>query len=290
MLHTLCADYLLSTAEGHRTRCLLSDVCEFDHLSAHLEPLLKDLTFVPAQRQFTDDTVQTLAVAQWLLQGNPVQDQGLEQCLKALATRYEVQVRGFGKTFTAWLHGNQPDARSASNGCLMRLEPILLASPNLDSALQWAWLSTRLTHRHPDAWKAVCLYVSLYFELMHTGSICSQERVLQAYRRQLLGTVGLEELREKRLFQLKAHDCLSAALVCVMGSRTHAQVLANVAYLGGDSDTVGVLACVLARPLLGPFPEGAYWVEQSLGGAPELLAIARQFEAELPLLRKQLSL
>lgn len=280
MLNTLCADYLLSIAEGHRTNTRLSDIRDEAAFRSFLEPILNDVGFVAQKRQFTDDSVQALAIAQWLMSGPPLNELLLEPLLRDIAKRYESRVNGYGKTFTSWLHGRALGARSASNGCLMRLEPILVASPNLEVALRLAWLSTRLTHRHPDAWKAVYLYVSLYFELVHTGNIWSQEKVLQSYCKQLRVSPDLEILRASKKFQLAALDCLGAALTCVIGARSYWDVLANVAYVGGDCDTVGVVACTLAGPLLGSFPQGKIWLEKSLGSEPFLYGISSRFEEE----------
>jgi hypothetical protein len=99
--------------------------------------------FGPKSR-FTDDTVLTVAVAEWLLDGGE-----LTPLLKAYARRYPRA--GYGGRFRDWARSENPQPyNSFGNGSAMRVSPVGFAARTLDDALDLAEQSAAVSHDHPE--------------------------------------------------------------------------------------------------------------------------------------------
>lgn len=103
--------------------------------------------FTPSNK-FTDDTVMTIAIADWLLHGESLVD-----AMKDWAAKYPN--RGYGSKFWQWLFiwKNKEPYNSYGNGSAMRVSPCGYFAQTLDEALNLAKQSAELTHNHPEGIK-----------------------------------------------------------------------------------------------------------------------------------------
>jgi len=93
---------------------------------------------------FTDDSVLTIAVADWILTG-----QDLVDLLHDYTDAYPG--RGYGGMYHHWAarHLREP-YNSFGNGAAMRVSPVGFAFATMQEVLDWAKRSAEVTHNHPE--------------------------------------------------------------------------------------------------------------------------------------------
>lgn len=84
----------------------------------------KEFPFLTPQKGYTDDSILTLATADWLLHGGDCATYYFRY-----ATRYPCPLGGFGGRFREWLHQGQQTGQlrpygSCGNGSAMRVGPV----------------------------------------------------------------------------------------------------------------------------------------------------------------------
>src|SRR5215207_4008347 len=130
MLGAIAGDIIGSVYEGKK-RWL-------EERTADFRPL-----FSPRAR-FTDDTVLTAAVADFLLHGGD-----LVTFFKDYHARYPGA--GFGGDFRRWAASDDPEPYGSwGNGSAMRVSPVGQAFDTLDEVLWRARDTARVTHDHPE--------------------------------------------------------------------------------------------------------------------------------------------
>lgn len=113
---------------------------------------------------FTDDTVLTAAVAEYLQQ----KDKGLSAAyfLQKWARKY--RHAGFGGMFRRWMFEDDPKPyHSYGNGSAMRVSPVAYYASSIEECQQLAEEVTIPTHDHPEGIKgavviATCIYMALH--------------------------------------------------------------------------------------------------------------------------------
>src|SRR5262249_42064120 len=101
-----------------------------------------DLLVTPST--FTDDSVLTVAVAEWILDGKNLVD---------LLRSYTLEFpgRGYGGMFHCWVDSiDREPYGSFGNGSAMRVSPVGFAFDSLEEVLSWAQQSAAVTHNHPE--------------------------------------------------------------------------------------------------------------------------------------------
>ena len=106
-----------------------------------------DFPLFPQGSRFTDDTVMTIANADWLLNGGD-----LARIMQRYGNRYPNA--GYGGMFRQWLQAEQPQPyHSFGNGSAMRVSPIGWAFSTLEETADAASRSASVTHNHPEGIK-----------------------------------------------------------------------------------------------------------------------------------------
>ena len=102
--------------------------------------------FTPFSK-FTDDTVMTVANADWLITGD-----SLLGVMQDYGNRYPHA--GYGGMFRTWLKEDEPKPyNSFGNGSAMRVSPVGWAFDTLEKTLEAAKESAKITHNHPEGIK-----------------------------------------------------------------------------------------------------------------------------------------
>ena len=100
----------------------------------------EDFEMVPKGSRFTDDTVMTLAVAEWLMEDLAHGEACLVECMQRLGRKYPDA--GFGGMFRKWLRAEEPRPYgSFGNGSAMRVSPVGLYAKSLEETLELARIS-----------------------------------------------------------------------------------------------------------------------------------------------------
>lgn len=114
--------------------------------------------FNGSSSHFTDDTIMTIANADWLLTSD-----SLLGIMQDYGNRYP---SSYGSMFCEWLKADNPQPyNSWGNGSAMRVSPVGWAFNTLEETLEAAKQSAEVTHNHPEGIKgaqatAACIYLA----------------------------------------------------------------------------------------------------------------------------------
>ncbi len=202
----------------------------------------KDFPLFGTGARFTDDTVCSVAVAHWLLDGGDVAG-ALRRYVRAYPDA------GFGGMFLAWgLADDRPPYGSWGNGAAMRAGPVGHTGPDMATVLSRAATSARCTHDHPDAVKgaeAAAAAVRLAVEGRHPPTI----RALITERFGYDLSRSVDAIREGYAFDISCAGTVPPALVAALEAADFEDAVRNAVSLGGDSDTLACIAGAVAEPL-----------------------------------------
>lgn len=201
---------------------------------------------------FTDDSVMTLAVAKWLLEDKAHTIQHLIRCMQELGNRYPTA--GYGGNFRWWLSQDNPQPyNSWGNGSGMRVSPVGLYAKTLDEALTLAAITASVSHNHPEGVKGAQAIATSVF-------LCRQGQSKQAIRDYVETTFGYDlhrtiaEIRPHYTFDVSCQGSVPEAIIAFLEGNNFEEVLRLAISLGGDSDTIGAMACSIAACMY-PIPE-----------------------------------
>lgn len=189
--------------------------------------------FVPESR-FTDDTVLTAAIAEWILTGTDLID---------LLHHYTASFpdRGYGLMYGRWARNRRREPyHSFGNGSAMRASPVGFAFETLEEVLRWAERSATVTHNHHEGIRGAQATAAAVFW-------ARQLRDKKEIRRRLTEHFGydlgftLDAIRPTYRFNETCQDTVPQALVAFLESTGYEDAIRNAISLGGDADT---LACI----------------------------------------------
>lgn len=228
MLGAIIGDIVGSTREWHNVKT-------------------EDFELLPQGSRFTDDSVMTLAVAQWLMDDHTHSEAGLVKSMQTLGRRYPHA--GYGGMFRQWLMSDNPKPYgSFGNGSAMRVSPVGLYANSLDEALELARISASVTHNHPDGIKgaqaiAACVYLKKTEHFNTHGEI-------KRYIERNFGynlDVDLKELRPYYSFDVTCQGSVPIAIMAYLQQPYSVEKALRLAVsMGGDSDTIGCMTCAIA--------------------------------------------
>ncbi|MCI2056629.1 MAG: ADP-ribosylglycohydrolase family protein [Oscillibacter sp.] len=142
---------------------------------------------------FTDDTVSTLAVADWLLHDiadDSYDDERLKDKLARCFMMYSGKLYrdreiAYGLSYVGWLDqfestGRHKPYNSFGNGSAMRVSPVAWAFDPIEEVRRFAKLSADVTHDHPEGEKGAEAAASAVFPARKGFA---KESILQYVRR-----------------------------------------------------------------------------------------------------------
>ena len=109
----------------------------------------EDIEILGEGSQYTDDSVLTTAVMEWLTGSN---ETPISNYLRAYGRMY--RYAGYGKMFNDWLDKDDaPSYGSFGNGSGMRVSPVGFWANTLEECLDLARKTAIVTHNHPEGIK-----------------------------------------------------------------------------------------------------------------------------------------
>ena len=194
---------------------------------------------------FTDDTVLTVAVAEWLLRGGDLVDLFHEYYQRFPAV-------GYGGWYRTWAEERRRDPYdSYGNGSAMRVSPVGWAFDTLEEVLDWAKRSSEVTHNHPEGIRgaqatAACIFVA------RTGGTKDDIRKLCDER--FVGynvDRSVDMIRPGYRFDVTCQGSVPESISCVLDARDYEDTIRNAVSLGGDADTQACIAGGIAEAMWG---------------------------------------
>ena len=197
---------------------------------------------------FTDDTVMTVANADWLVTGD-----SLMGIMQDYGNRYPNA--GYGGMFRNWLREEEPKPyNSFGNGSAMRVSPVGWAFDTLEETLEAAKRSAEVTHNHPEGIKgaqatAACIY------LARTGKTKQEikEYIEQTFGYNLNRTC--DEIRPDYHFDVTCQGSVPESIIAFLESTDFENAVRLAVSLGGDADTMGAITGGIAEAFYGGVPK-----------------------------------
>ena len=225
----------------------------------------KDFEFFSEKGSFTDDSILTVATADWILKGGEV---------AKYYSRYGYEnpwpMGGYGGGFQLWIvrsnrQGDYRPYNSCGNGSAMRVGPVGWAYNSKEDVLAKAKESAECTHNHPEGIKgaqATALCVMMARQGARKESI--REEIEKTFGYDLGFTC--DEIRPSYTWGGTCQDSVPQAIVSFLDGQDFEDCIRNAISIGGDSDTIGCITGSIAEAFFG-IPDALR--EQALTYLPE---------------------
>jgi ADP-ribosylglycohydrolase len=227
----------------------VGSVYEFNNIKTTEFPLFN------SRSNYTDDSIMTMAVADWLLTDPHHGMDTLEASFLNFAKKYPCPMGGYGGGFHRWLFqpetlhdyedGHQAKTRrrpynSFGNGAAMRCSANGWMFDTLEETERVAGLSAAITHNHPEGIKGAQSTAAAIFMARNGKSKAEiREYISTKYGYNLNRTC--DEIRPVYDWDSSCQGTVPEAMVAFFDSTDFESSIRLAVSLGGDSDT---LACI----------------------------------------------
>ncbi len=225
IIGAVCGDIIGSAYEFHKT---------------------KDINFklFTPQSTFTDDTVMTCAVAEWLIED----PDHTHEALVEIMHRYgeEFPHAGYGGMFGQWLrrHLTEP-YNSFGNGSAMRVSPTAYYANSFGEALQLAQISAEVTHDHPEGIIGAQAVAAAIYIMRTDGAKNPRlgwEKITEYLEKYCFYKMRYRPEEWERhvrdyLFDVTCQGSVPEAVICALGTEDYEYSIRRAVSLGGDADT-----------------------------------------------------
>lgn len=237
---------------------IIGDICgsvyEFNNVSS-----LSEVKLFDDGATFTDDTVMSCAVADWLVSDSEHTRDSLVMLMKSYGSMFPNA--GYGGKFRAWLKSeDDSDYGSFGNGSGMRVGPVGFYAKDINECLELAEITAKTTHGHPEGIKGAKAIAAAIF-LARQG--VSKESIKKYI------TDNFEYDLDKKLTEIgsRVHgfDCtcqitVPEAIICFLSSSNFEDCIRKSIMIGGDTDTIACMAGGIAEAYYGV---PAYLIEKA---------------------------
>lgn len=205
-----------------------------------------------ANMQYTDDTVQTLAVAQWLMTDQDHKKETLIKLIKRYGKTYKPKWNG--DWFKEWLESaeNKPND-SEDDASAMRVSPIAYYAKTLEECLELAKITAEISHNSKEGIYGAQATVSAVYMYLH-GSTKEEikEYISKTFGYDLNRTT--DEIRPNYKLETLCSKVVPEAIICFLEGETYEDVIKLAISLGGDADTQGAISGAIAAAKM-PIPQ-----------------------------------
>lgn len=207
----------------------------------------EDFELLPAGSRFTDGTVMTLAVAEWLMIDPTHSKSRLVDCMQRLGRKY--LDAGYGGMFRKWIATENPKPyNSFGNGSAMRVSPVGLYANSMEEALELARITASVSHNHPEGIKgAQAMAAGVYLKRTETFDHDGKIRRFVEHRLGYNLDDDLRGIRKDYTFDATCQGCVPIAIMAYLQEPYSAEKSIRLAIsMGGDSDTIGAMTASIA--------------------------------------------
>ena len=196
----------------------------------------KDFPLFIPESTFTDDSVLTVAVAEWILTGKDLVD-------LLHAYTHAFPERGYGGMFGGWATARlrQP-YNSFGNGAAMRVSSIGFAFDSIEEVLTWTERSAAVTHNHAEGIRGAQATAAAVFYARQYRDKTKIRDFLESGFGYDLG-IRLDEIRPTYGFNETCQGTVPQALTAFLESTSYEDTIRNAISLGGDADTLASMHC-----------------------------------------------
>lgn len=218
----------------------------------------KDINLQDSSMEYTDDTIMTIAVADWILNDKKHTKKGLVARMQKWGRRYPNPMGAYGGMFSQWLSSDNPKPyNSWGNGAAMRVAAVGFAFQTLDETLKVAKKSAEVTHNHPEGIKGAQATAAAIF-MARTGG--TKEEI----RRYISESFGYDmnrtcdDIRPTYCFDGSCQGTVPESIIAFLDSKDYEDALRLCISLGGDADTMGTITGAIAGAYYHQIPYDLY--------------------------------
>ncbi len=233
----------------------IGSVYEFHNIKTTHFPL-----FDP-RSNYTDDSVMTMAVANWLLTDPQHGMDTLEASFLNFAKKYPCPMGGYGPGFYRWLfepetfvEGKRHPYNSFGNGAAMRCSANGWMFDTLEETERVAGLSAAITHNHPEGIKGAQSTAVAIF-MARNGKSKEEIRNYISTRYEYNLNRTCDEIRPVYDWDSSCQGTVPEAIVAFMDSTDFESAIRLAVSLGGDSDTLACITGGIAEAFYKTIPE-----------------------------------
>lgn len=202
----------------------------------------------------TDDSVMSMAVAEWLITDTNRTQTSLEECL--VRWGYLYPRAGYGDSFSRWLFnktGRKP-YNSWGNGSAMRCSACGWVAETLNEALDLAKRSAEITHNHPEGIKGAQATVAAIWMARHNATKDEiKEYIIDKFGYNL--NRHCDDIRPDYQFDVSCQGSVPEAIIAFLDSEDFESAIRLAISLGGDSDTLACITGSIAEAFYREIPQ-----------------------------------
>ena len=207
-----------------------------------------DFDIFSPNSDFTDDTICTVAIADWVLQGC---NDNLASILQGWCRTYPYPKGAYGGRFSQWIEWKDPEPyNSWGNGSAMRVSAVGWAFATLEETLHFAEQSATVTHNHPEGIKGAQAVAAAIF-WVRTGMEKTQikENITRQFGYDL--SQSCDQIRPHYHFNESCQETVPQAITAFLESDDFEHAIRLAVSLGGDSDTLAAITGSIAEACYG---------------------------------------
>ena len=206
--------------------------------------------------RYTDDSVMTMAVAEWLLDDPSHSHQVLEEKMVKFGN---LDPRaGYGGMFSDWLfcpdsispNGRREPYNSFGNGSAMRVSAVGWMFDTLEETERVAEISASITHNHHEGIKGAQATAAAIF-MARNGASKEEIRSYIAKRFNYDLNRTCAQIRTRYNFEVTCQKSVPEAIIAFLDSNDYESTIRLAVSLGGDSDTQACIAGGIAEAFYG---------------------------------------
>ena len=239
-----------------------------------------DFPFFSDRSNYTDDSIMTLAVAEWLLTDSQHTHESLEEIMVRYAKNHPFPMGGYGGGFAQWLFrpeglinyrtGERAGVRvpynSWGNGSAMRASAVGWMFATLEKTEEVAAISASITHDHPEGIKGAQATAATIY-MARTGKT---KQEIKEYIESRFGynlSLHTDEIRQTYGWEDSCQGTVPPAIRAFLDSSDYESAIRIAVSLGGDSDTLACITGGIAEAFYGEIPDEI--VDIALSRLPE---------------------
>lgn len=227
---------------------IVGSVYEFDNLKSKEFDLYNPSAF------FTDDTVCTVAVADWLLASEErgfTSSERFAYMLQEWCRRYPDL--SYGSRFSKWIKHPIP-YDSFGNGAAMRISPVGLYFSDEEDVFFYSDMATRVSHNHPDGiYGARAVSLAVYLAKTGASKVEIKKQIQSKFGYDL--SQSCDVIRKTNKLNETCQVTVPQALICFLESVDFIDAIRLAISIGGDSDTIAAIAGSVAEAFYKKIPK-----------------------------------
>ncbi|MBQ3324546.1 MAG: ADP-ribosylglycohydrolase family protein [Muribaculaceae bacterium] len=230
---------------------IIGSIYEFDNIKT------KDFELFDERMEPTDDSILTIATADWLLHGGAP-----GKYYFRYASAYPCPMGGYGPSFLNWVSRSRNSIaepyNSCGNGSAMRVSPVGWAFDNEEETLAAAERSAECTHNHPEGIKgAQATALCIFMARNGASPALIKECITHDYGYNL--SLSIDEIRPRYSWHgldnagdgATCQGSVPQAITCALQAKDFEDAVRNAISIGGDSDTIACITGGIAEALFG---------------------------------------